>query len=73
MKKFKEYDIEFKENTFCIYVNNLKWFEFPVTSAIDTETADDDFERINHTVRETENMITAEYFTSSNLWQKKDI
>lgn len=72
MKKiFKQYDIEFNDDTFCIYVNNLKWFEFPVSSAIDTQSADDDFAAINHTIAEAEDSITVRYFTSSNLWEEK--
>lgn len=70
-KKFKNYDIEFKENTFCIYVNRLKWFELPISSAIDTKKSDDDFVAINHTINESDGTIVAKYFTSSNLWEEK--
>lgn len=68
---FKNYGIKFTDDTFCIYVNNLKWFEFPVSTAVDTKTADDDFNVINHTVDEKSGTIVAKYFTSSNLWEEK--
>lgn len=70
-RNFKNYSIELLESSIAIYIGELKWFELPVSSAVDTDIEDDDFEMINHTVSEEKSSVTAEYFTSSRLWEEK--
>lgn len=72
MKTFQNYSIDFSERSFAITVGGLRWFSFPVSSAIDIEEkTDQDLPVIDLNVTEEEDRVKAVWCTSSNLWYEK--
>ena len=71
-KAFKNYEIQFGENYFAIFIGNYEWFRLPISSCVDIKGKPDrDIEGITLETTEENGKITAVWKTRSNLWYEK--